>query len=285
MQVLFESRDPQGAQWRERRRAPAALRAAPAHLAGAACPRAAVRRERPARRRRQAMPRRAEDRQRRHRGRHRDGARLACRAGHGAGPVGAHAGARVAARPARRSARRAPPSSAEPRRRACFASSLAHWSRRHAFATPATVLRPPRASSRWPCWPTATCASPSWRHAAPHGAHAQLGLSPAEIAYGGARPVPGPARLQRHGLGRQQPGRPPHAGRLLAEVQDPQLQLKVLQLCVAVVETDEHVAEGESAVLAAALAQWGLPQAWLADRLRSRPCRTLERRAAPAAAR
>ena len=47
---------------------------------------------------------------------------------------------------------------------------------------------------------------------------------------------------------------------LLAEVQDPHLQLKVMQLCIAVVETDEHVAEGESAVLAATLTQWGLPQ-------------------------
>jgi len=47
---------------------------------------------------------------------------------------------------------------------------------------------------------------------------------------------------------------------LLAEVQDPELQLKVLKLCVAVVETDEHAAEGDSAVLAAALTQSGLPQ-------------------------
>jgi hypothetical protein len=47
---------------------------------------------------------------------------------------------------------------------------------------------------------------------------------------------------------------------MMAEVQDPLLQLKVLELCAAVVETDEHVAEGESAVLAAALTQWGLPQ-------------------------
>jgi len=43
-------------------------------------------------------------------------------------------------------------------------------------------------------------------------------------------------------------------------VQDPDLQLKVLKLCVAVVESDEHAAEGESAVLAAALTQWGVPQ-------------------------
>jgi hypothetical protein len=93
-----------------------------------------------------------------------------------------------------------------------------------------------------------------------HGAAAQLGLSRAELhavvhdlcqdllagsdlSWGGSRQV------DAHTL----------AG-LLAEVQDPQLQLKVMQLCVAVVETDSHVAEGESAVLAAALTQWGLPQ-------------------------
>jgi uncharacterized tellurite resistance protein B-like protein len=99
-----------------------------------------------------------------------------------------------------------------------------------------------------------------------HGAPAQLGLSPAELhtvvhdlcqdllaagdmAWGGS------SRVDARTL----------AG-LLGEVQDPPLQLAVLKLCVAVVETDEHVAEGESAVLAAALAQWGLPQVWLEDR-------------------
>ena len=94
-----------------------------------------------------------------------------------------------------------------------------------------------------------------------HGAHAKLGLSPAELhdvvhdlcrdmlacsdmAWGGS------SQIDRRTL-----------AELLAEVQDPDLQLKVLRLCVAVVETDEHLAEGESTVLAAALAQWGLPQA------------------------
>jgi hypothetical protein len=95
---------------------------------------------------------------------------------------------------------------------------------------------------------------------AQHGAHVQLGLSPAELhdvvhdlcqdmlassdmAWGGS------SQIDRRTL-----------AELLGEVQDPDLQLKVLRLCVAVVETDEHLAEGESMVLAAALAHWGLPQ-------------------------
>jgi hypothetical protein len=96
---------------------------------------------------------------------------------------------------------------------------------------------------------------------AQHAAHAQLGLSPAglhdvlhdlcldmlaasELAWGGS------SQLDRSTM-----------AEILAEVSDPDLQLKVLKLCVAVVETDEHVAEGESTVLAAALAHWGVPQA------------------------
>ena len=92
------------------------------------------------------------------------------------------------------------------------------------------------------------------------GAHAKLGLGPAELHavmhdlcqdllaasnmnWGGS------GQVDRHTL-----------SRLMAEVQDPQLQLRVMKLCVAVVDTDEHLAEGESAVLAAALAEWGLPQ-------------------------
>ena len=92
------------------------------------------------------------------------------------------------------------------------------------------------------------------------GAHAKLGLGPAELhavmhdlcqdllaasnmSWGGS------GQVDRHTL-----------SRLMAEVQDPQLQLRVMKLCVAVVDTDEHLAEGESAVLAAALAEWGLPQ-------------------------
>jgi uncharacterized tellurite resistance protein B-like protein len=46
---------------------------------------------------------------------------------------------------------------------------------------------------------------------------------------------------------------------LLAEIDDPELRVKVLALCVAVTEADDHLAEGETRVLAAAWKQWGLP--------------------------
>ncbi len=45
---------------------------------------------------------------------------------------------------------------------------------------------------------------------------------------------------------------------LLGEIDDPELRRKVLDLCVAVTAADEHLAEGEARVLAAASEQWGL---------------------------
>lgn len=48
---------------------------------------------------------------------------------------------------------------------------------------------------------------------------------------------------------------------LLAEIDDPELRVKVLALCVAVTEADEHLAEGETRVLSAASKQWGLSPA------------------------
>lgn len=45
---------------------------------------------------------------------------------------------------------------------------------------------------------------------------------------------------------------------LMAEISDPALRRKVVGLCVAVVEADGHVAEGESIVLGAAVEHWGL---------------------------
>lgn len=49
---------------------------------------------------------------------------------------------------------------------------------------------------------------------------------------------------------------------LMAEIDDSELRLKVLGLCVAVVEADGQVAAGEAIVLMAAVEQWGL-QRWI----------------------
>lgn len=45
---------------------------------------------------------------------------------------------------------------------------------------------------------------------------------------------------------------------LLAELQEPDLRLKVLQLCKAVVESDGAASEAESEVVRAVAEQWGL---------------------------
>lgn len=43
---------------------------------------------------------------------------------------------------------------------------------------------------------------------------------------------------------------------LMAEVDDPQLRMTLLQLCVRVIEADHHIDAGESLVLLTALEQW-----------------------------
>jgi uncharacterized tellurite resistance protein B-like protein len=48
---------------------------------------------------------------------------------------------------------------------------------------------------------------------------------------------------------------------LMAEVDDPQLRMTLLQLCIRVIEADHHVDEGESLVLLTALEQWDLQRA------------------------
>ena len=45
---------------------------------------------------------------------------------------------------------------------------------------------------------------------------------------------------------------------LMAEVDEPVLQRKVLQLAVAVAQGDRHLAEGEMVVLEAARRHWGI---------------------------
>ena len=44
---------------------------------------------------------------------------------------------------------------------------------------------------------------------------------------------------------------------LMAEIDDPLLQARVIRLCIGVANADRHVTEGESIVLSAALDQWG----------------------------
>ncbi|MBC7603001.1 MAG: TerB family tellurite resistance protein [Ramlibacter sp.] len=45
---------------------------------------------------------------------------------------------------------------------------------------------------------------------------------------------------------------------LLAEIDDTALRAKVLQLCLRVFAADEHLADGETVILAAVVAHWGL---------------------------
>jgi uncharacterized tellurite resistance protein B-like protein len=54
---------------------------------------------------------------------------------------------------------------------------------------------------------------------------------------------------------------------ILNDVHDPRLRRLVLSLCLAVVEADDHVAEGESVVLHALIEQWGLAHEVLASRI------------------
>lgn len=59
---------------------------------------------------------------------------------------------------------------------------------------------------------------------------------------------------------------------LMAEVADRDLRLKVLHLCISVIEADERVAEGEAVVLVAAVEHWGLHR----EMLRELPKRGVE---------
>lgn len=45
---------------------------------------------------------------------------------------------------------------------------------------------------------------------------------------------------------------------LMGEIQDPALRLTLLRVCVELAEADDHVDEGESTVLIAAVEHWGL---------------------------
>ena len=53
---------------------------------------------------------------------------------------------------------------------------------------------------------------------------------------------------------------------LMGEIQDPALRLKLLRLCVELVEVDAQVDDGESFVLVAAVEHWGLHHEMLRSR-------------------
>ncbi len=56
---------------------------------------------------------------------------------------------------------------------------------------------------------------------------------------------------------------------LMAEIDDPALQMALLRICAAVVEVDAHVADGEAIVLGAAVEHWSLQRAMLDGRIAS----------------
>lgn len=90
------------------------------------------------------------------------------------------------------------------------------------------------------------------------GAHEQLGIQPEElqtIVHTVCEDLLSAAHLRRADSCDVDPRT---LSELMAEIDDPELRLKVLRLCVAVVEADGHVAEGESIVLVEAVEQWGL---------------------------
>ncbi len=90
------------------------------------------------------------------------------------------------------------------------------------------------------------------------GVHQQLGLQPEAmrvVVHGLCEDLLAAAQLTWADACRVDPRT---LAELMGEVDDPGLRLKVLSLCVSVVEADGHVAEGESIVLGAAVEHWGM---------------------------
>lgn len=63
--------------------------------------------------------------------------------------------------------------------------------------------------------------------------------------------------------------------KLLAEVDDPELRRKVINLCVSVVEADGRVTDGESIVLMAVVEHWGLHREMLLSDPRAPVAKTM----------
>ncbi len=62
---------------------------------------------------------------------------------------------------------------------------------------------------------------------------------------------------------------------LMSEIDDPALRRKVLGMCFRIAEADDLVAEGESGVLIAAMAHWGLNHRLLHSNDTGRPRQTV----------
>ena len=103
------------------------------------------------------------------------------------------------------------------------------------------------------------------------GVAAQLGLTPAQmhtVVHGLCEDLLGAGERAATDTC---PVAPATLAALLAEVSDPALRAKVLNLSVALVEADAHVAAGEALVLVSAIEQWGLQQQMLNGRRRLAP--------------
>lgn len=101
-------------------------------------------------------------------------------------------------------------------------------------------------------------------------AHEQLGLRPDElhsIVHSMCDDMLSPAELAWADACQIDPQT---LAKLMAEIDDSGLRLKVLGLCVAVAEADGHVVEGEAIVLRAAVEQWGLHRWMLQPKLSQR---------------
>ena len=94
------------------------------------------------------------------------------------------------------------------------------------------------------------------------GAHAQLGLARAELQEVIDTFFEDLPESVRQGWADVCLLNPRMIRQLMDEVDDPGLRLKVMRLCVALVEADGNVAEDESMVLMAAVEEWGLHQ-WM----------------------
>ena len=88
--------------------------------------------------------------------------------------------------------------------------------------------------------------------------HEQLGLSPGEIhaiVHALCEDLLASSQEDWKAACRIDPGT---LAALLAEIDGPALRAKVLRLCLRVFAADEHLADGETVILTAVVAHWGL---------------------------